>query len=165
MFKTLSQKLKRIDPKKTKKIIKVGTIIASLLLVFLIGLYLGSYLEKRKVTPLKINLGGLEQSMIQAPELRSKIKWGKEIYLYDLRTKEQYDNGHLRKAISMPIKEFVGRVGEIPREKEVVLYCQNYSCEEASEAVMILDAAKYKNFRVLFGGVEEWTTEGNKLVK
>lgn len=143
----------------------MGTVIASFLLIFLIGLYLGSYLEKRKVAPLKINLGGLEQSVIQADELRSKIKWGKEVFIYDLRPYEQFDNGHLRTAISIPNKELIGRIGEIPREKEVVLYCQNFSCEEAGEAVMILDTAKYKNFRVLFGGVEEWTNVGNKLVK
>ncbi len=154
--------LKRLN---YKKIIKIGTIIASLLLIFLLGLYLGSYLEKRKVAPLKVNLGGLEQSVIQADELRSKIKWGKEVFIYDLRTKELYDDGHIRTAVSMPEKELVGRLGEIPREKEVVLYCQNFSCEEAGETVMILDAAKYKNFRVLFGGVEEWVNQGNKLIK
>lgn len=155
----------RRNPKKLKKIIFISSIIASLLLFFLSGLYLGSYLEKRKVAPLKINLGGLEETIIQSDELYSKIKWGREVYIYDLRTKEQFDNGHIRTAISMPSKELIGRIGEIPKEKEVVLYCQNFSCEEAGQAALILDAAKYQNFRVLFGGVEEWTGEGNKLVK
>jgi len=154
--------LKRIN---YKKIIKAGTIIASCLLIFLIGLYLGSYLEKRKVAPLKINLGGLTQSIIQADELRSKIKWGKEVFIFDLRTKEQYDDGHIRTAASLPEKELLGRIGEIPREKEVIIYCQNFSCEEAPQATMVLDSAKYKNFRVLFGGVEEWTNQGNRLTK
>jgi len=165
MFKNLSQKLRRINPKKFKKLILVMSFIASFLLIFLVGLYLGSYLEKRKAVPLKINLGGLEQSVIQSDELHSKIKWGKEIFLYDLRNKELYDNGHIQTAISMPEKDMVSRISEIPKEKEVVLYCQNFSCAEAPAAVMILDTAGYKNFRVLFGGVEEWTTEGNKLVK
>lgn len=155
----------RRNPKTIRKIIFTSSLIASLLLVFLIGLYLGSYLEKRKVTPLKINLGGLEQSIIQTDELHSKIKWNNEVLIYDLRTKEQFDNGHIQTAVSLPEKELISRINEIPKEKEVVLYCQNFSCEEAPQAVMILDAAKYKNFRVLFGGVEEWTTEGNKLVK
>lgn len=155
----------RRNPKKIRKVIFTSSLIASLLLVFLLGLYLGSYLEKRKVTPLKINLGGLEQSIIQTDELHSKIKWGNEVYVYDLRTKEQYDNGHIQTALSLPEKELISRISEILKEKEVVLYCQNFSCEEAPRAVMILDTAKYKNFRVLFGGVEEWTSEGNKLVK
>lgn len=148
-----------------KKVIKITSLIALLLLFFLSGLLLGSYLEKRKVTPLKINLGGLEQSIIQIDELHSKIKWNNEVYVFDLRTKEQFDNGHIQTAVSLPEKELISRINEIPKEKEVVLYCQNFSCEEAPAAVMILDAAKYKNFRILFGGVEEWTTEGNKLVK
>lgn len=161
----LLKKLRRINPKKLKKFIFVMTLVVSLLLFFLGGLYLGSYLEKRKVAPLKINLGGLEQTIIQSDELNSKIKWGREVYIYDLRLKEQFDNDHIRTAISMPIKELIGRIGEIPREKEVILYCQNFSCEETSQAALILDSAKYQNFRVLFGGVEEWTTEGNKLTK
>ena len=136
-----------------------------MLLFFLGGLLSGSYLEKRKVTPLKINLGGLEQSIIQTEELHSKIKWGNEVYIFDLRTKEDYQNGHIQTAVSLPEKDLITRLNEIPKEKEVVLYCQNYSCEETPQAVVILNAAKYKNFRVLFGGVEEWTTEGNKLVK
>ncbi|MCX6811618.1 MAG: rhodanese-like domain-containing protein [Candidatus Berkelbacteria bacterium] len=155
----------RRNPKAIRKIIFTSSLIASLLLVFLIGFYVGSYLEKRKVAPLKINLGGLEQSVIQSDELHSKIKWGNEVYVYDLRTKEQYDNGHIQMAVSMPEKELISRINEIPKEKEVVLYCQNFSCEEASQTVMILDTAKYKNCRVLFGGVEEWTGQGNKLVK
>jgi len=164
MIKNTINNLRR-NPKKVKKIIFFGTLIASLLLIFFIGLYLGSYLEKRKVAPLKVNLGGLEQSIIQSDELHSKIKWGKEVYIFDLRTKELYDDGHIRTATSIPIKDLIGRIGEIPREKEVVLYCQNFSCEEAGQAVIILDTAKYKNFRVLFGGVEEWVNGGNDLVK
>ena len=155
----------RRNPKKIRKIIFTSSLIAFLLLVFLLGLYLGSYLEKRKVTPLKINLGGLEQSIIQTDELHSKIKWNNEVFIYDLRPKEQFDNGHIQTAVSLPEKELISRISEIPKEKEVVLYCQNFSCEEAPAAVMILDAAKYKNFRVLFGGVEEWTGQGNKLIK
>jgi rhodanese-related sulfurtransferase len=154
-----------MDVTNYKKVIKITSLIALLLLFFLSGLLLGSYLEKRKVTPLKINLGGLEQSIIQIDELHSKIKWNNEVYVFDLRTKEQFDNGHIQTAVSLPEKELISRINEIPKEKEVVLYCQNFSCEEAPAAVMILDAAKYKNFRILFGGVEEWTTEGNKLVK
>ena len=163
----IKKKFKHIrrNPKTIRKIIFISSLIASLLLVFLLGLYLGSYLEKRKVTPLKINLGGLEQSIIQTDELHSKIKWNNEVFIYDLRSKEQFDNGHIQTAVSLPEKELISRISEIPKEKEVVLYCQNFSCEEAPQAVMILDAAKYKNFRILFGGVEEWTNEGNKLVK
>jgi 3-mercaptopyruvate sulfurtransferase SseA len=65
----------------------------------------------------------------------------------------------------MPVGELAIKYSEIPKEKEVVIYCQNFSCEEAPQATMILDAAKYKNFRTLFGGLEEWVNQGNKLVR
>lgn len=148
-----------------KKFIRTASLIVLFLSFFLAGLLVGIYLEKRKVAPLNVNLGGLDRSIIQVDELYSKIKWGKEIYLYDLRSREQYDGGHIKKAVSMPENELLGKLSEIPREKEVVIYCQNYSCEEAGQATMILDAAGYKNFRTLFGGIEEWTNQNHKLTK
>jgi len=146
-----------------KKLIPILIGIILILVFFAGGILLGGYLRDRKIAPLDVNLGGLETSVIQAPELKSKIRWGKEVYIYDLRSKKQYDEGHIRNSISMPVDEMLQRINEIPREKEVVIYCQDFSCKEAGEAAQILEATEYKNYRTLFGGLSDWQAYGYKL--
>lgn len=159
------ENFKQKEPDEQRRIIIWVFLAFALILVFDIGFLLGAYLRGLKVAPLEVNLGGLEKSIIQADELKSKIRWGDEIYIYDLRSKSNFEAGRIRNAVSMPIADLPTRIQEIPKEKEVVIYCQNFSCEEAPQAVATLDKLEHKNFRTLFGGVEQWTSSGYKLIK
>lgn len=47
-----------------------------------------------------------------------------DIQLIDVRTKIEYENGHLDKAILMPVDELRDRLKELDKDKETYLYCQ-----------------------------------------
>ena len=44
--------------------------------------------------------------------------------IIDVRTKEIYDQGHIKGAISFPEAEVDARVSELPKDKLIVAYCQ-----------------------------------------
>jgi DNA-binding transcriptional ArsR family regulator len=67
-----------------------------------------------------------------------------EVTLVDTRPVEEYRAGHLPGARSIPLEELPGRVGEIPRDREVVAYCRGPYCPMASQAVAILSAAGFR---------------------
>lgn len=44
--------------------------------------------------------------------------------LIDVRTKMEYENGHIEGALHIPVDELRDRLVELPREKEALVYCQ-----------------------------------------
>ena len=55
-------------------------------------------------------------------ETQSKLEQGQAV-LVDVRSKSSYEQRHAAGAISMPEEEIAARLGEMPRDKEIILYC------------------------------------------
>ena len=55
-------------------------------------------------------------------ETQSKLEQGQAV-LVDVRSKSSYDQGHAAGAISLPEEEVAARLVELPRDKELILYC------------------------------------------
>jgi 3-mercaptopyruvate sulfurtransferase SseA len=53
---------------------------------------------------------------------RDKMEKG-EAVLVDVRSKDSYDKAHAAGSISVPEAEVYARLSELPRDKEIVLYC------------------------------------------
>lgn len=43
--------------------------------------------------------------------------------IVDVRGQEFFDQGHARAAVSIPLEELPARIGELPKDKAVLLYC------------------------------------------
>ncbi len=61
--------------------------------------------------------------LISAAELEQYLDEGRDIYLVDLREKRDYDAGHIRGAVNIPIHELVAWMGRLPMNALIVLYC------------------------------------------
>ena len=85
-----------------------------------------------------------------------------DVILIDVRPREEYQAGHLPGAISIPLRELEPRVGEIPRDKAIVVYCRGPYCIYADEAIELL-AAQGWNATRLEEGVVEWQQYGFAL--
>jgi CoA-disulfide reductase len=44
--------------------------------------------------------------------------------LVDVRTKAEYELGHIEGSINIPVDELRSRLGELPKDKDIVIYCQ-----------------------------------------
>ncbi|HEX8958844.1 MAG TPA: rhodanese-like domain-containing protein [Solirubrobacterales bacterium] len=99
-----------------------------------------------------------EISTIDVGEVRKRVAEGAQ--LVDVRDDHEWEAGHIPGAIHIPLPQLGERVGEIDRERPVVLYCRGGSrCEMATEALAAagFDAAK------LEGGVGGWSGQGLAL--
>ena len=94
----------------------------------------------------------LQQGEINIEELRKKVAQG--AILVDVRSIQEYKEGHLSGAINIPDFEILKRVNrEIPKlNQAVVLYCQYGGRSRNVKKVM--EDMGYTNVFNLYGGLE-----------
>ena len=109
-----------------------------------------SFLEERSV---------LEP--ISMEELQSKIKKN-EITIIDVRPKEEYINGHLPGAVSVPISALKSKIKNLPAGKEIIAYCRGKYCVMAPEAAKILTGKGFKT-TIMQDDVNSWRFAGLKI--
>jgi hypothetical protein len=61
-------------------------------------------------------------SRISLQEAQDKLEQG-QVVLLDVRSKSSYDQAHAQGALSVPEEEIVAHLDELPRDKEIILYC------------------------------------------
>ncbi|MQA75894.1 MAG: metalloregulator ArsR/SmtB family transcription factor [Solirubrobacterales bacterium] len=91
---------------------------------------------------------------IARTELESSLRKG-DVVLIDVRPEEEFEAGHIEGALSIPIDELEGRLGDLPAGAEIVAYCRGPFCAFASQAVRRLHAAG-RSARRLDAGWPEW---------
>lgn len=82
-----------------------------------------------------------------------------EVILLDVRPGEEYNRGHIHRAISAPIDELSQRLKQLPKNKLIVAYCRGPFCVYADEAVALLKKKGYNAMR-LNEGFPDWTLKG-----
>jgi rhodanese-related sulfurtransferase len=82
-----------------------------------------------------------------------------EVTVLDVRPVEEFEAGHIPGALSMPVKELESRLGQLPRDQEIVAYCRGPYCLLAVEAVERLRSLGFQATR-LEDGVFDWRARG-----
>lgn len=59
---------------------------------------------------------------VTGEEARKALAKG-EAVLVDVRSKEAYETGHAKGAVSLPLSDLSARMGELPKDKLVITYC------------------------------------------
>lgn len=77
----------------------------------------------------------------------------------DVRPREEYDAGHIPGAVSIPIDELPDRIGELPADADIVVYCRGEFCVFAYDAVQLLTDHGRRAVR-LSDGMLEWRLAG-----
>lgn len=95
---------------------------------------------------------------ITRDELRARIHDG-DVVVLDVRPEPEFAAGHIAGAVSVPLRDLEGRLGEIPTDAEVVAYCRGPYCVYADEAVRILSNRGHHAKR-LEEGYPEWAADG-----
>lgn len=86
-------------------------------------------------------------------QLKQWQEAGKDFVLIDIREDWERSIFHIG-GIHMPMDSLFGRVAEIPRDKEVVLYCEKGI--RSVIAIQRLETAGIHNLCNLAGGVKAW---------
>lgn len=87
-------------------------------------------------------------------ELLARVGAG-DVVVLDVRPLEEYRAGHIPGAVCIPVAELADRIGELPEENEVVVYCRGEYCALAYDAVRLLTDHGRRAIR-LNDGMLEW---------
>jgi rhodanese-related sulfurtransferase len=85
------------------------------------------------------------------------------LYVLDVRTPQEYAEGHVPGAINVPYDQLASRLAEVPKDKDVVLYCK--SGRRAGIAADVLAANGYKRLSHLEGDMNAWVEKGRPVEK
>lgn len=59
---------------------------------------------------------------IERPEAIKMVEEGKAVWV-DVRPKDQYEIGHIKGAINIPLGDLITRLKELPPHKYIITYC------------------------------------------
>ena len=70
------------------------------------------------------------------------------VTVLDVRPAEEYEAGHLRGSISMPLRELEKHLSDLPRGQKIVAYCRGPYCVLSIQAVEMLRAKGFEASRI-----------------
>jgi membrane protein DedA with SNARE-associated domain/rhodanese-related sulfurtransferase len=137
----------------------VGRFSGALLLLGIIGFFVGRLLRRRAA------LKKLAASRLEPQELKHLLDEGEPVYIVDLRHPLELvpDPFVLPGAVHFSPEEITKRHQEIPRDRDVVLYCTCPSEATSAKTAMTLLKLGIERVRPLRGGFDEWKKLGFPL--
>ena len=99
-----------------------------------------------------------ELHLVEKEELLRQVEQG-VVTVVDVRPFEEFEQGHILHARSIPLAELERRLAELPTDREVVAYCRGPYCLLSDEALTVLLARGFRARR-LSEGLPEWRAAG-----
>lgn len=82
-------------------------------------------------------------------------------FLLDVRTPEEFAQGHIAGAVNIPVQVLDQYLSEIPTDQPIVLYCR--SGNRSNQAMRILQGAGYTDIYDIDGGTIAWAGQNLPL--
>lgn len=82
-----------------------------------------------------------------------------EVIVLDVRPEDEYNRGHIHRALSVPLDQMNERLKKLPKGKTIVAYCRGPFCIYADEAVALLKKKGFKARR-MEEGFPDWKSKG-----
>ncbi len=98
---------------------------------------------------------------IDASDLQTRITQGDDFMLLDIRSAGELAQGVLPDAEHLPMHLIPLRINELPKDKDLVLYC--HSGARSYHACAYLAQQGYDNVINLRGGILGWASSGYQL--
>lgn len=86
-----------------------------------------------------------------------------QLFVLDVRTPQEYAAGHVPGAVNVPYDQVAGRLAEIPRDKDVVIYCR--TGRRTGLAAEALGASGYTRLAHLEGDMTAWLERNQPVEK
>jgi rhodanese-related sulfurtransferase len=131
--------------------------IAAAVLVILVLLLSGCSNNKDKSSE-EENMNVKTQYVKISPEEAKEIMDNEESIVLDVRTKSEYDQGHIEGSVLLPVDEISSKAEEVLKDKsaKILVYCR--SGNRSATAAKTLIEMGYENV-LDFGGIIDWPYE------
>jgi membrane protein DedA with SNARE-associated domain/rhodanese-related sulfurtransferase len=119
----------------------------------LVALYIGyKYFQRHRL------LSELRMARITADELHQKQEAGENLVILDLRSHGELEQNPslIRGALHMSLDEVPLRLQEIPRDRDIILYCSCPNEVSSARAALLLHRKGIQRVRPLLGGIDAW---------
>ena len=102
---------------------------------------------------------------ISQTQLQQVMKNDKQLVVLDVRTVEEFDDGHIPSAVNIPHQELEARLAELSGAKntQIVIYCR--SGRRAEVARLILEKSGFNQLDHLSGDFNEWSSNDLPISK
>ena len=136
-----------------------GRFSGALLVLGILGFFLGRVYRRRMV------LKKLVAARLEPEELKKQLDAGEPVYIVDLRHPLELlpDPFTLPGAVHFSPDALAARHHEIPRDRDIVLFCTCPSEATAAKTAMTLHKLGIERVRPLRGGYDEWKRLGFPL--
>jgi membrane protein DedA with SNARE-associated domain/rhodanese-related sulfurtransferase len=137
-------------------LLSIGGAALGLLLILLVGYVVFKWLERRRF------YAALEMARISVAELHRQIAGGKPPVIVDVRsaTAQGIDLRRIPGALNVPLQEIELYMRDLPRDSEIVLYCNCPNEASAAQAARLLLNHGFRRVRPLGGGLDAWIAAG-----
>ncbi|NBC49829.1 MAG: sulfurtransferase [Gammaproteobacteria bacterium] len=98
---------------------------------------------------------------IDSESLQARLTSGDDILLVDVRTPSEVAQGALPNAIHIPMAVIPVRSNELPRDRDVVVYCR--SGARSYHTCQFLAQQGFENAINLRGGIIAWARHGYEI--
>lgn len=99
---------------------------------------------------------------VNASQAKEMIDSG-EFFLLDVRTQEEYDEGHINGSILIPVEVIGSRLDELPEDMKILVYCRTGI--RSAQASQVLVDNGFEQVYNMKGGINEWMNSGYEVEK
>jgi membrane protein DedA with SNARE-associated domain/rhodanese-related sulfurtransferase len=134
----------------------IGGAVAVVVLVLLASYIAYRWWERRQFQ------AALDMARISVEELRGRMQGDPAPVIVDVRstTAQTLELRRIPGALHLPLQEVVRHLGELPRDREIILYCTCPNEASAAKAARLLMNNGFRQVRPLKGGLEAWIEAG-----
>ncbi len=108
---------------------------------------------------------GTNQTNLNVEEVSQLLEQNKEVVLIDVRTPQEFEQGHLKGAdlINYYGANFKDEVAKLDKDKEYVIYCR--SGGRSGKAVNMMHGLGFEKIHNMSGGILAWNRANFETVK
>ncbi|MCW2259502.1 MULTISPECIES: MBL fold metallo-hydrolase [Sphingobacterium] len=110
----------------------------------------------------KMNMKLEKSNLVTSTEVQKHLDKN-DVQIIDVRTENEYGNGHIRGAENISLTTLKNNLHKISKDRPVIVHCQ--SGVRAAMAYSLLKKSGIQNIKMFSGGINEWTEKKIELVK
>ncbi|MBD3205544.1 MBL fold metallo-hydrolase [Candidatus Bathyarchaeota archaeon] len=93
-------------------------------------------------------------SMITPHDLKQSLDEGKDWFILDVRSKEEYESGYIESCKNIYAGLIPTQLKEIPKDKPIAIYCKSGTRSSFVSSILLRNG--YKNVHNMLGGMTSW---------
>jgi adenylyltransferase/sulfurtransferase len=106
----------------------------------------------------------VQDTDITPEQLSTKLSDGADVVLIDVREPHEWNAGHIEGATHIPLAQVPNRLGEIPKDRDVVMICRSGGRSGRAQE-FLMQQHGYTRVKNLVGGMQRWSKDVDPKIR